>query len=55
MQKLENSLFSHPPHLMPQLMGNLLEFPNETYAAKTRGIGLLSVEHTRLHAEQYFT
>ena len=40
--KLENSSFS-PPHpcLMPPLRGNPSEFLDETYPAKTRGMGLL--------------
>jgi len=31
--------------LMPQLGGDPLEFLEETYHAKTRGMGLLYVEH----------
>jgi len=38
--KVENDLFTPPhPFLMPPLRGNPLEFLDETYRAKTRGMG----------------
>jgi len=39
------SLFPTPPLLMPPLRGNPSEFLDETYPAKTRGMGLLCGEN----------
>ena len=48
--KLENSLFSPPqPCLTPPLSGNSSEFLDETYPAKTGGMGYGAIVRWKLH------
>ena len=52
---IEKSLFCLPhPHLRPPLRGNPLEFLDETYPRKTRGMGLLYGENCVILATTVF-